>query len=161
MLAGTSLWLAQNGYHVSIVGRTEKKMKSLLLQTENITPLYLDYQDESEFRHGIQHSIKQNGPIQLVVAWIHRVTGNPVRVMMDELSHQINDWDLYHVLGSNSNIEEIRRGINTPKGCRYHQVQLGFVIENDVSRLNTRKMFMSLDNLNPGISTHKGGFYEK
>ena len=43
-------------------------------------------------------------------------------------------WELYHVLGSSSNLDEMLRKVPVPPECAYHQVQLGFVVEGSRSR---------------------------
>lgn len=49
------------------------------------------------------------------------------------------EWSLYHVLGSNENLKEIKREIIEINNCDYHQVQLGFIIENNRSRWLTNE----------------------
>lgn len=135
MLAKTSIWLNDNDYKVSVVGRDQHKLKKLAEDNENIICISVDYNNEKQFRSEIHNSIAAHGPYETVVAWIH----NDDEKIIDIVSHEINrvsnnEWSLFHVLGSSSNLQEIMNELGNIKNCRYHQVQLGFVIENNISR---------------------------
>ncbi|WP_194840835.1 Rossmann-fold NAD(P)-binding domain-containing protein [Filobacillus milosensis] len=135
MLANVSVWLSDHDYEVYVVGRTKWKMSQLLERPNKITPIYVDYQDEKLFRQ----KINQTFDWDLVVAWIHNVPGEPMCVLVNELSKQDEPFNLYHVLGSSTNLHAIREKLSTPKNCTYHQVQLGFKIEDNHSRWLTHK----------------------
>lgn len=135
MLAKTSLWLADNGYLVSVVGRDIQKLKRLSDSSKHIIPISVDYHNKSQLRSEINKSINSNGTYEIVVAWVH----NNEKQIIDIINNEIRDlsdkeWRLFHVLGSSSNLEEILQEIGDIENCEYHQVQLGFIIENDKSR---------------------------
>lgn len=135
MLAKTSLWLADNGYLVSVVGRNIYKLKRLSDSSKNIIPISVNYYNESQFRSEINKSINTNGTYEIVVAWIHSNEKNVIDIISNEIRDISNTkWRLFHVLGSSSNLEEILREIDDIENCDYHQVQLGFISENDKSR---------------------------
>lgn len=142
MLAGASLWLNSQGYHVSIIARNPFKMEKVMKRAssqENITPLYVDYTDGEKLRKAIRETIHHNGNIVLVVAWIHSIAEDALSIIMDEISKGTYEWELYHVLGSSSDLDAIKRKVLTPENCSYHQVQLGFVLEGAYSRWLTHQ----------------------
>ncbi|MGG3280095.1 short-chain dehydrogenase [Paenibacillus solani] len=135
MLAKTSIWLTDNGYKVSVVGRDRYKLNKLAEDNENIICISVDYNNEKQFRSEIHNSIAANGPYDAVVAWIHHDDEKIIDIVSHEISKvSNNEWSLFHVLGSSSNLQEIMKELGNIKNCRYHQVQLGFVIENNISR---------------------------
>jgi short-subunit dehydrogenase len=106
MLSKVSLWLVNEGYTVSVIGRNPERMNQLINASEDgsrITPLLVDYRNEIELREQLITAIKKNGPINLVVAWIHSVGKNALNVISQELSSDNHTWRLLHVLGSSSN----------------------------------------------------------
>jgi len=56
-----------------------------------------------------------------------------------EVSNQNSEWDLFHVLGSSANLEKLKGKVSVPTNCLYYQVQLGFVIEDVLSRWLTHQ----------------------
>lgn len=142
MLSNVSLWLLEKGYHVSIIAQNPKRMERLIEKTKFaklITPILVDYTDRKELQEKVIDTIHQNGPIDIVVAWIHSAGEGALSVIAEEVDKLKNEWDLYHVLGSGSNLEAIKRKISMPDNCRYYQIQLGFIIEGAYSRWLTNK----------------------
>jgi len=137
MLAGASLWLAREGHQVSVIGRNPQKLKRLCDQHPNLQGVPADYSRAAEFAGTLNDLMRLRGPARLVVAWIHhdedRVIGQTAEAIRLAGGADFA-WDLYHVLGSGSNLDEILRKVPVPPECAYHQVQLGFVIEGDRSR---------------------------
>jgi hypothetical protein len=142
MLSKVSLWLVKEGYNVSVIGRNSERMNQLIntsAKGASITPLLVDYSYEIELSEQLKMAIKKNGPIDLVVAWIHSVGKNALNVISQEISSYSHTWRLFHVLGSGSNLKEIKNKVNVPNNCFYRQVQLGFIIENGYSRWLTHE----------------------
>ncbi|WKA55987.1 short-chain dehydrogenase [Planococcus shixiaomingii] len=139
MLANVSLWLAEHGYHVSVIGRNPEKMQHLTTQNpEQLTPVLVDYSNPKEFIEQIHRIQQQNGPIQLVVAWVHS-TGQHVIPCLTELLSSTQPWSLFQVHGSSSNLQEIKAKTALPAHVLYHQIQLGFKIEYGFSRWLTNE----------------------
>lgn len=137
MLSRVSLWLLENEYHVSIIARNPvrmEKLKEMSKSKSNVTPLLVDYTNNKELQEKVVHSIKQNGNIDIVIAWIHSIAEDALPIIAEEVSKHKDEWDLFHVLGSSSNLEQIKKKANVSGSCKYHQVQLGFVIEGIQSR---------------------------
>ena len=83
--------------------------------------------------------IKKNGQLDLVVAWIHLIAENALELIVQEASKNNEIWTLFHVLGSSTNLDEIKKSVNVPDSCQYRQVQLGFILENGYSRWLTNE----------------------
>ncbi|HLR51668.1 MAG TPA: short-chain dehydrogenase [Candidatus Avamphibacillus sp.] len=137
MLARASLWLLDQGYHVSIIARNPGRMDQLIEQTNfknQVTPLVVDYKDNNALQKKVHETIAKNGAIDLVVAWIHSTAPAALEIIVKEISVTKDDWELFHVLGSSSNLNEIKREVGVPEGYSYYQIRLGFVIEGNRSR---------------------------
>ena len=138
MLAKAALWLADNGCHVSVIGRNPEKMQRLVEKNPaQITPVLVDYTNTEELAAQLFHIQQKNGPINLVVAWIHSSGSGAIPCLLDSLPRE--SWKLFHVNGSSSNLEEIKAELAVPKHVHYHQIQLGFKVENGNSRWLTHE----------------------
>ena len=136
MLSKVSLWLAANGYHVSVIGRNQKKMKRLLSSVESdshMTPVLVDYTNNEELAKQLRHIQKLNGHIHLVVAWVHSIGKNVIPCLTNCIS-DAESWELFHVNGSSSNLDNIKKKMDLPQHVEYHQIQLGFILEDGNSR---------------------------
>lgn len=135
MLSQTSLWLAEQGYTVSVIGRDIAKLHRLANANPHIIPISVDYSNDIECRNAIKQSITVNGAYDLVVAWIHG-DGVPVIQLLDSEIQDVRSekWKLFHVLGSRADVDAYVQTIGKLEYCEYHQIQLGFVIEQDGSR---------------------------
>ena len=139
MLAKVSIWLSENGYHVSVIGRNPEKMQRLLEQNPaQMTPVLVDYTNSKELAEHLVHIQQKNGPIHLVVAWIHS-TGQYVIPCLTELIPRSQSWRLFHVNGSSANLQEIKAKTAIPANIYYHQVLLGFKIESGMFRWLTHE----------------------
>ena len=126
MLAGTVLWLAEVGYHVSIIGRDAEKMSRLTEQTPaRLSAVLVDYRDNLRLKEALRSSIADHGDFDLVVAWIHSDAADALTCMLSALR---GGTDVFHALGSRSNSSDVRNGLTIPEDVRYHQVQLGFQV---------------------------------
>jgi hypothetical protein len=137
MLANVSLWLVENNYHVSIVARNPLKMERVINKAADksrITPLYVDYENDDDLRKIIAGLIEKSGPVELMVAWIHTTAKKALSSIVDIVANPRKESHLYHILGSSSNLSEIKQNLSVKDHCHYHQVQLGFIIENGSSR---------------------------
>lgn len=104
-----------------------------------MTPLLVDYTKGNLLKEKIKDTIKQNGSIDLVVAWIHSYAKEALSIIANEVSNTVDKWELFHILGSGSNLKDVKRKVATPENCSYYQIQLGFIIENDHSRWLTHQ----------------------
>ncbi|MBN6204974.1 SDR family NAD(P)-dependent oxidoreductase [Ralstonia pickettii] len=142
MLSGVSLWLLAQGYHVSVIARNADRMKNLIEQTNlkgNITPILVDYKRNEELQEKVQATIEQNGSIDMVVAWVHSTAPEALEIIAKEVSSSEKIWELFHVLGSSTDVNKIKKRVTMSEDCLYHQIRLGFVIEDNCSRWLTNK----------------------
>lgn len=139
MLSKASVWLSENGYQVSVIGRNPKKMQQLLEQnTLQLTPVLVDYTNTEELAEQIRSIQQQNGPIELVVAWVHSTGPQVIPCVLEMLpANQLVAF--FHVCGSSSNLKDIKAITALPKHVFYHQIQLGFKRENGFSRWLTHE----------------------
>ncbi|WP_281863352.1 SDR family NAD(P)-dependent oxidoreductase [Planomicrobium okeanokoites] len=134
MLAQASVWLSQNGYRVSVIGRNHEKMQRLIEKNpEGIIPVPVDYRDSEKLAQQLAQIQQKNGPIQLVLAWIHSDGPDVIPCLIDSLPRD-SDWKLFHVNGSSSNLKEIKVQVSVPSHVHYYQIQLGFKLESGTSR---------------------------
>ncbi|MBB5180964.1 NAD(P)-dependent dehydrogenase (short-subunit alcohol dehydrogenase family) [Planomicrobium koreense] len=139
MLAQASVWLSENGYHVSVIGRNPGKIQQLLEQNPTqLTPVLVNYTNTEELAEKIRCNQQKNGPIELVVAWVHS-TGPQVIPCVLEMLPAIQPVEFFHVNGSSSNLKDIKARTALTKHVFYHQIQLGFKIENGISRWLTHE----------------------
>ncbi|WP_052131642.1 SDR family NAD(P)-dependent oxidoreductase [Planococcus sp. CAU13] len=139
MLARTSLWLADNGYHVSVIGRNPEKMQRLIEQNPaQIAPVLVDYTNKEALEAQLLHIQQKKGPVGLVVAWIHTNGSEVISCLTDSIPSHLS-WKLFHVNGSSSNLEEIKKKAAVPSHVQYHQIHLGFKLENGTSRWLTHE----------------------
>lgn len=129
MLKNVSLWLTKQGYHVSVIGRNEEKLYRLVETAPTaFTPLQVDYQDDERLRESITYTMKKNGPIHLVVAWIHGTAPHALDIINEQLE---GIWRLVQIVGSRADLTQLKV---TSNSSSYQQVQLGFIIEENHSR---------------------------
>ncbi|WP_416144333.1 short-chain dehydrogenase [Planococcus koreensis] len=134
MLSKASVWLSENGYHVSVIGRNPEKMQQLLEQNPvQLIPVLVDYTNTEELAEQIRSIQKKNGPIELVVAWVHSTGPHAIPCVLEMLAAN-QPVAFFHVNGSSSNLKDIKAKTSVPKHVLYHQIQLGFKIENGISR---------------------------
>ncbi|WP_188386379.1 short-chain dehydrogenase [Ornithinibacillus halotolerans] len=142
MLQEVSLWLVRNGYHVSIIARNRERMEHLIEKAESesqITPLLVNYHNDHALQEIVKKTIKENGKIDVVLTWIHSNAKKALPIIMHEVANRSSKWELFHILGSSSNIDKIRRTVKPPENCLYYQIQLGFIIEGNHSRWLTHQ----------------------
>lgn len=134
MLAKASVWLSENGYHVSVIGRNPEKMQQLLEQNPaQLTPVLIDYTLTSELARQISAIQQKNGPIELAIAWVHSTGPHAIPSVL-RMFPANQPVAFFHVNGSNSNLKDIKAKTAPPHHILYHQIQLGYKIENGISR---------------------------
>ncbi|NHM33755.1 short-chain dehydrogenase [Neobacillus terrae] len=132
MLAEVSLWLSSEGFQVHVLARNKQKMDQLIQKVDSgyISPIFTDYKNESELK---KEMTKLDG-IELVVAWIHSDAPMALNTILQELSPKTEQFQVFQVVGSRTDLEGLKNSLNLPQNVKYHQIKLGFVIENGGSR---------------------------
>lgn len=137
MLAETVLWLTEQGYRVSVVGRSEARLRRLKERAggaaDRVHGLAVDYGRSEEFREALAGAIRVHGPVELVVSWIHSTAPEALEVVTEEVAATAaGGWRLFQVRGSNAYVE--KGEVAVPDGCLYRLVILGFVLEGGRGR---------------------------
>ncbi|WP_252503815.1 short-chain dehydrogenase [Sporosarcina sp. Marseille-Q4943] len=130
MLAGLSMFLAKEGYSVSVIGRTAAKFERLIdvCPPNTIFPLQVDYYSEALFSE-VKEVISERGPFDLIVSWTPNYRALE---RICEMNEQATSFRLIHVKGSRRYFED--EEIKISSNCIYEKVFLGFVIEEGTSR---------------------------
>ncbi len=140
MLKRVSMWLCEQGFHVSIIGRDEGKLENVKRESatpESITCLPLDYHNDEDVKLAIKRTIERNGPITLVVAWIHASAKDALSLICKELDLSSETYSVFHILGSKASRMTTKKIGGTP--CSYHRIILGFILEDTYGRWLTHE----------------------
>jgi len=135
MLKKVSMWLCDQGFHVSIIGRDEVKLENVKRASsapKSITCLSLDYHDDDDVKVAIKDTIEKNGPITVVVAWIHASAGHALSLICNELELSSKTYSLFHILGSKASRMNVQKIGSTQ--CSFHRIILGFILEGTHAR---------------------------
>ncbi len=103
MLKRVSMWLCEQGFHVSIIGRDEVKLENVKRESaipESITCLPLDYHNDDDGKLAIKSTIERNGPITVVIAWIHASAKGTLSLICKELDLSSETYNVFYILGS-------------------------------------------------------------
>lgn len=138
MLSGVVKWLSEACYSVSVVGRTKKKMRNVLVH-KNVKPIYVDYQNSINLNEAVKNHISVYGAFDVVVAWIHSSGKYVLHEVMRTITIHKNNIPLYHIIGSSSNLERVKNEASAPVNCIYHQIQLGYISTASKNRWLTHK----------------------
>ncbi|HDR7717228.1 short-chain dehydrogenase [Bacillus albus] len=140
MLKKVSTWLCEQRFHVSIIGRDEEKLENVKRMSsapENITCLALDYHNDEDVKLAIKSTIEKNGPITLVVAWIHASAKDALSLICKELDLSSETYSVFHILGSKASRMTTQKIGGTR--CSYHRIILGFILEDTYGRWLTHE----------------------
>lgn len=137
MLAGVTRWLAASGYVTTVVARNEARLRAFEQSHPLIRGMAVNYYESEKLISTIRQSIRDRGAFELAVCWVH--TFEPLQVICDAIADaQQTPWDLYRIRGSGDDDREPDT-VDLPPWGRYHEVVLGFVIENGRSRWLTHR----------------------
>lgn len=140
MLKKVPVWLCDQGFRVSVIGRDEVKLENVKRESatpESITCLPLDYHNDGDVKLAIKSTIERNGPITLVVAWIHSSAKDALSFICREVDSSSETYSVFHILGSKA----LRMPAQKIGGtrCSYHRIILGFILEDTYGRWLTHE----------------------
>lgn len=133
MLKDVCLWFADNGYIVSVIGRSPRKHNHLLAASaypELINSLVVDYTNHFLLERQMRDAMENYGPFSIVVSWISTLP--TLEIINDIVSEQRSSWKLYQVKGSKRYFED--DFLDVPSNCKHRSIYLGFVLEGNASR---------------------------
>ena len=148
MLWDVSIYLASKFDTVSVIAKSSYRLNNLWEEAEaenlHINPLQLDYKDEEHLEQSLQEAIKQHGPIDLIIAWIHNEAPEaPVSIgkILDNQGTKYHYFDLWGFAATSDSDPETEREEELQEfdNIVYHKVVLGFIIEDDGSRWLTNE----------------------
>lgn len=91
--------------------------------------VYADYTDEGALRRALDEAVRDGGPIDAVIAWVH---GSAPEAPL-AIARQVRPARFVHVLGSAAAAPDVvapeRRAAFEALGIVYQEVILGFVVE--------------------------------
>lgn len=140
MLKKVFMWLCEQEFHVSIIGRDEVKLENVKRESaipESVTCLPLDYHNDDDVKLAITSTIERNGPITLVVAWIHSSAKDALSLICRELDMSSETYNVLHILGSKASRIASQKIGGTR--CSYHRIILGFILEDTYGRWLTHE----------------------
>ncbi len=160
MLAAATLALARDYRVVSVIARNRDRLQDLAARLHRppggeqaagggpwsgiINPIALDYRDTAALRAALQDAVRQHGPIELAVCWIHRTAPAAPAVVAAFTGTPERPGRFFHVQGSvaadPARAEPGQRAALEQAGpILYREVILGFVIEEGRSRWLTHR----------------------
>ncbi|MBH5316857.1 SDR family NAD(P)-dependent oxidoreductase [Paenibacillus sp. GSMTC-2017] len=145
MLADAVCELNNQGNKVTVIARGESKLEHLHSRCNNpdqFNSISLDYENYEQLQHVLQNDANKFGQIDCVIAWIQSNESKALGIIMNEITGT-ESFNVFHVLGSRSNLQEVKQGLNIPVNCKYHQVKLGFIVEHNTSRWLTNNEISS------------------
>ncbi|MFJ7973295.1 hypothetical protein [Psychrobacillus sp. NPDC096389] len=134
MLAEVTRWYVDNNHIVSVIARNEEKMnrmKDSCSNPENIKAIFLDYRDTAELYNALRKNIEVYGPLKEAVVWLHSDGLHALSILFELVGEKSKVWQ---VVGSQGNVENLRKQYQPQKDIQYNFIQLGFVRENDRQR---------------------------
>lgn len=143
MLRDVCLYLADNGYDVIVVARTESDLQNLAAETltmdGNILPRRSDYRVIPMFKSKLMDDIRRVGDISTAVTWIHSDAPEASEAVAELIGATNGDCRVFDILGSPSSnpenlVEDRREYYEQFNNISYNRVLLGFKIEDGQSR---------------------------
>ncbi|KFM99035.1 putative short chain dehydrogenase [Bacillus clarus] len=101
MLKEVSIWLCNQGLHVSDNKKLEH-VKQACNEPWKTTGLSLDYHNDNDLKETVKDSIERNGPITLVIAWIHTTAKQALQLICMEMERSAKEYSVFHIVGSNA-----------------------------------------------------------
>ena len=150
MLRGVSLYLVTQGNTVSVIARSQNRLKSLAEKADSlkgtIHPIQIDYREGEHLRVKLKKAVDLFGSISLVVSWIHSAAPEAPSIVADSVGRESSSFRFFDIWGFLTedpwHVEREKRFLEMEK-ILYRKITLGFVIENGVSRWLTNEEISS------------------
>ena len=139
MLRGVCLWLAEEGWIVTVIGRDIVRLATLESMARKaagrVTGISVDYNDDAALTLALAHSKSEHGPWSLVVLWIHN-TAPRARDLVATAAQGENPVRIFDILGSAGGQSPTEPAIMVTRHARiaWRRVVLGYVPGRDGSR---------------------------
>ncbi|SEN57254.1 hypothetical protein [Lihuaxuella thermophila] len=148
MLQGVVQYFAGVGSTVSVVARNVSKLNMLAEKVRdlsgNIHKVAVDYRDTNKFIDVIHHSVVLHGAISKAVVWIHSTAPDAPYALARLLNASSPRCKYFRVLGSaaahpEKSFDDRDFFKNNYSNLSYHEIILGFVVEQNRSRWLSRE----------------------
>ncbi|MCS1351885.1 SDR family NAD(P)-dependent oxidoreductase [Mechercharimyces sp. CAU 1602] len=154
MLRGAVLALAESGWSVTVMARSQRRLHQLVEEVQQrgykgaIHPVVTDYTLEKEWLEDCERAKEAYGLFQCVIAWIHGPAVHAPLQLARWLEQSESPSQFYHVIGSSGadpTVDQVGRRAPFQKLQRvsYHEVVLGFIDEGSYSRWLTHEEISS------------------
>ncbi|MFC4619303.1 short-chain dehydrogenase [Camelliibacillus cellulosilyticus] len=134
MLKGVVLKLNREGWKTTVVARNRDRMDRLIKEAErprNIGAALVDWHDAHALIHEVSATREAFGPYNLCVLWMHSSAQSSLAPLLEAVADNgAAPWDLYHIKGSAASRPDQNWKPKTPSGCNYHEIILGFKLED-------------------------------
>lgn len=141
MLKDVTLWLVNQNFIVSVIGRNQAKFQKVAKLSSNpshLNFLQVDYRNTNLLKEKVTEAIEEFGPLELIVSWIHSTAPNALEIILNSGSMS-QEIELYQVISSSTRIISPHMNLGIPENYKNHFVQLGFVIDKEGSRWLSHK----------------------
>lgn len=130
MLRAVCLGLATQGWRVTVVARSHRRLASLAQEAAGgVFPLSADYKDDAALALAVRAATAARGPVGLVVAWIHSDAPRALGVVASMVGGGREACRVFQVVGSGGGAEWAE-----VSGVAYRRVVLGHVVEPSGAR---------------------------
>ncbi len=135
--------LIDDGYRVSVIASRPSSLQALgtYLQSKasELNALAVDYHDDEKLQEVLLEAIRRHGPITLTVAWIHSSAADAPLAIAELVT-----GDFFHVRSAGASQLDFQDpfdviSIKALADIDYHQITLGFVLENTAARWLTNQ----------------------
>lgn len=129
MLAPLVPWFVSQGYGVSVIGRSMDRLQQMIqkpiLKSQYVTPIAVDYHDIPKLHRWIEHIQLMQGPLDIVVGWIHDPKGPVLEVICEEIhAYRYASWRFIDVVSA-SRRQSLGQDV-FDDSCKLQQVILGY-----------------------------------
>jgi NAD(P)-dependent dehydrogenase (short-subunit alcohol dehydrogenase family) len=133
MLAAACHGLADRGWQVTMIARTERRLVAVAAGRPGVWPVPVDYRDAGAFGRALAPAAGQRGGFTLALCWIR---GNAPEALRAAAAAVVAGGRVVHVLGSASRDPTTAgsAALREQDRVRYQPVVLGFVVEGGRSR---------------------------
>ncbi|MCM3226195.1 Rossmann-fold NAD(P)-binding domain-containing protein [Terribacillus saccharophilus] len=138
MLQAAVLGWNQEGHEVTVVARTEEKLRRLsesAAHPELLRTIQADYHQLENFQKQLETIPKPD----IIVSWIHRSGNNAIQALCNLYGELVKRVALFHIKGSSAYNPRQNYTPRYTGTIQYHEVILGFQLNESTSRWLTNE----------------------
>ncbi|PAE16191.1 hypothetical protein CHH91_11225 [Virgibacillus sp. 7505] len=138
MLQAAVLDWNQEGHMVTVIARTEKKLRRLAecaAHSERLRTIQADYHQLESF----QKKLEDVPPPDIIVSWIHHSGNSAIQALCNTYGNASKRIELFHIKGSSAQDPLQNYVPHYPDTIDYYEVILGFQLTGSTSRWLTNE----------------------